>query len=99
MIEQKKFKLWWYSWKAKKKNETTLSPGWALFGLGGDFVTAAGRGRCDEFPPPPPKAEKGPTWAPGEFNFFLASMNIDEYHRSFNFFCQHFREYHPKFKQ
>ena len=38
---QKKLKLWWYSWKAKKKIETTWCPGWALFGLGGDFVAAA----------------------------------------------------------
>ena len=27
---QKKLKLWWYSWKAKKKIETTWCPGWAL---------------------------------------------------------------------
>ena len=48
---QKKLKLWWYSWKAKKeKIETTWCPGWAL----------APRWRAGRRP-------ESPTWAPGGF--------------------------------
>ena len=43
-----------------------------------------------------PRASVSAAWAPAGFKFFFA---FHEYHQSFNFFCHHFREYHPKLKQ
>ena len=59
-------------------------------------VVGAKRQRLAAVTKSPPEAEKGLAWAPGGFIFFFA---FHEYHQSFNFFCHHFREYHPKFKQ
>ena len=39
---------------------------------------------------------RDPPRGPGGFNFLFA---LHEYRQSFNFFCQHFREYKPKFEE
>ena len=66
---QKKLKLWWYSWKAKKKNWNHLVP---------RLGSRASAPRCRAGRRP-----ESPTWAPGGFNLFYFCFSWN--HQSFNF--------------
>ena len=66
---QKKLKLWWYSWKAKKKNWNHLVP---------RLGSRASAPHCRAGRRP-----ESPTWAPGGFNLFYFCFSWN--HQSFNF--------------
>ena len=92
---QKNLKLWWYSWNAKKKIETTWCLGWAR---GHIFAPAAQRLRPRALRALPrlprcaadAKNALGPTLGTRWFQFilFLHSMKPPK----FQIFCQHFCE-------